>query len=127
MGRRSCGARFWSGRRMSFGPWVGLLVGPAVGLVLVARHARLILSVPAVGLAIALGVYVTLGQANHHYPVGASWPSEFAPGALVASMAVMLLGADALAERIRLSRTTPGASVPRRRGRAKSRSPSAPS
>src|ERR1700683_2107108 len=84
-------------------PWAGLVVGPLAGLVLLVRRARLFLSLSAVGLVVATGVYVTMGQAHNHYPVGAAWPSNFEPATVMASLAVLLLGADALVERVRSS------------------------
>jgi len=111
-------------------PWAGLVVGPLAGLVLLVRRARLFLSLSAVGLVVATGVYVTMGQAHNHYPVGAAWPSNFEPATVMASLAVLLLGADALVERVRSSPARDQADesgVPRRRGRRGSHSPSPPS
>jgi len=85
-------------------PWAGLIVGPLVGLVVLLRHTRLLISLSAVGLVVAAGVYVALGQADNHYTVGAAWPSHFEPAAVMASVACLLLGADVLAERVRAAR-----------------------
>ncbi len=82
-------------------PWAGLVVGPATGLVVIVRWTRIVVTLSAVGLVVAAAVYVTVGQAQHHYPVGATWPGQFEPAAIMTSLAVLLLGADALAERIR--------------------------
>jgi hypothetical protein len=103
-------------------PWAGLVVGPAAGLVVLARWTRIVLTLSAVGLVVAAALYVILGQAHNHYPVGALWPGQFEPAAIMTSLAVLLLAADALAERIRGS----GASAPRRRGPRESRSQSPP-
>jgi hypothetical protein len=110
-------------------PWAGLVVGPAVGLVVLVRWTRLVVTLSAVALVVAASVYVVVGQAEHHYPVGATWPGQFGPAAVMTSLAVLLLGADALAERVRSPRpvTEPGdASGPRRRGRRGSHSQSPP-
>lgn len=110
-------------------PWAGLVIGPAVGLVVLVRRTRLVVTLSAVGLVVAAALYVVLGQAQHHYPVGATWPGQFEPAAIMTSLGVLLLGADALAERVRSPRpvTEPGgASGPRRRGRRGSHSQSPP-
>jgi hypothetical protein len=110
-------------------PWAGLVVGPAVGLVVLVRFTRLLVTLSAVGLVVAASVYVVLGQAHHHYPVSAAWPGEFEPAAIMTSLAVLLLGADALAERVRTPRTVSDsgdASGPRPRARRGSRSQSPP-
>jgi arabinofuranan 3-O-arabinosyltransferase len=112
-------------------PWAGLVVGPLVGLVLFVRWARPLISLSAVGLVVAAGVYVTSGQAHHHYPVGAAWPAQFKSAAVMASLAVLLLAADALVERVRSSRTAvprrAGSGGPRRREPRESRLQSPPS
>jgi hypothetical protein len=95
-----------SGLATPWAPWAGLAIGPATALVVLARRVRLLLTLPAVGLVIAAGVYVAVGQAEHHYPAGAAWPSEFQAAALMCSLAVLLIGADALAERVRAGRTS---------------------
>ncbi len=110
-------------------PWAGLVVGPALGLVVLVRWTRLVVTLSAVALVVAAAVYVVIGQAQHHYAAGATWPGQFEPAAFMTSLAVLLLGADALAERVRSQRTVsePGdASVPRRRGRRGSHSQSPP-
>ena len=93
------------------------------------RFTRLVVTLSAVGLVVAASLYVILGQAEHHYPVGANWPGQFEPAAIMTSLAVLLLGADALAERVRRPRPVNengDASGPRPRGRRGSHSQSPP-
>jgi arabinofuranan 3-O-arabinosyltransferase len=97
-------------------PWVGLVVGAATLVVVMVRHARLLLSVPAFALTVALAVYVAVGQSTHHYAVGASWPANFSAVAILAWLAVLVLGADALAERVRSSGRSPATGRGRPRG-----------
>jgi arabinofuranan 3-O-arabinosyltransferase len=82
-------------------PWAGLIVGPACGLLALSRHTRFLVTLSSVALLVATGLYVTLGQAQHHYLVGANWPAQFKLAGVLTSVAVLLLGADALAERVR--------------------------
>ena len=79
-------------------PWAGLVVGPAVGLVVLARWTRLVCHLVggrAGGRRGALrGRSVRLTTTTRSEPRG---PREFEPAAIMASLAVLLLGADAVA------------------------------
>jgi hypothetical protein len=51
-------------------------------------------------LALAAGAYVVLQQARHHISPGTEWPFELDRVHYVALLAVLLLGVDALLERL---------------------------
>jgi len=85
-------------------PWAGLIVGPAVGLVIMFRRTRLLVTLSSVGLIVSAGLYVVIGQAQNRYPALASWPANFETAGVLTSLAVLLLAADALAERMRSAR-----------------------
>jgi hypothetical protein len=98
-----------------FSPWAGLIIGPAVGVVVLVRQLRFVLTFSAIGLVVAGGLYVAVEQAKDHFVAGASWPAEFRTAGLLCSIGVLMLGADALAERMRTPRvpTKPSASPDR--------------
>jgi hypothetical protein len=95
-------------------PWSGLLIGPAVGVVILVPRLRFVLTVSAVGLVLATGLYVIVGQVQNRYIPGASWPAEFKTAGLLASLAILVLGADAFTERMRATRGSSVGDAPRR-------------
>lgn len=111
-------------------PWIGLPVGALVTASALIRQLRFLLTLSSIGLVAGAGLFVVLGQARNHYMVGASWPANFETAGLMVSTGVLMLGADALVERIRCApgRDVPSAAdAPPRAGRAASQPRSLPS
>ncbi len=82
-------------------PLVGLAAGVATLAALLVPQARLVTAGAAVGLLAAAGVLVVRGQALHPLPESSNWPAAFASAGLLVWMAVVFLGADAVAETAR--------------------------
>ncbi len=85
-------------------PWVGALV--AILLLAVQRQPRLravLVLGPAVLLALVT-VYVVYLQHHLRFPPVFEWPTLFPLGRPLAWLAVVLLGVDALVERVRMSK-----------------------
>jgi hypothetical protein len=77
-------------------PWVGLLVGAAVLLVLLRPRWRGVLSLfPFVALGLC-GLYVAVVQFRSHYPVGLEWPGAFWRVRTLGWLAIVFLAADVL-------------------------------
>jgi hypothetical protein len=85
--------------------------------VILLPRLRFLLSVSAIGLVLATALYVVVGQLQNRYIPGASWPAEFKTAGLLASLAILVLGADAFCERMRATRGSSGADAPRRQAR----------
>jgi arabinofuranan 3-O-arabinosyltransferase len=73
-----------------------IAVAIAIAAALLFGPARLVASVAAVVLVVAMAVGVVAHQASAHVPPGGFWPPAFATESRVAWMAVAFLGADAL-------------------------------
>jgi hypothetical protein len=78
-------------------PKEGLAVAGAVLVILLVRHVRFLLTLPALGLVAAVGVYTVKHQSIFHFPPG-GWPINFEPASELAWAAVVLLAADAIVE-----------------------------
>lgn len=83
-------------------PAVGLVVGAAAAAALVHPRARALLTLGGAGAALATGVYVAVQQHRYGFPTTFVWPSAFERVAPLAWLAVLLLGADAVVERVRV-------------------------
>jgi arabinofuranan 3-O-arabinosyltransferase len=82
-------------------PWVGLLVGAAVLLVLLAPRWRGVISlVPVIALA-GCGVYIAAKQFRTHLPATFEWPTFFWQVRTLGWIAIVFLAADALVEIVR--------------------------
>jgi hypothetical protein len=82
-------------------PWVGVLVGAATLLVLVAPRWRGVLSlVPAIALA-GCGAYIAAKQFHTHLPATFEWPTFFWQVRTLGWIAIVFLAADALVEIVR--------------------------
>ncbi|MGH9108618.1 MAG: hypothetical protein ACRDY3_03975, partial [Acidimicrobiales bacterium] len=82
-------------------PLVGAAAAAAVAAALAVPQARAVTASVAVGLMVAAGASVVAGQALHPVPEGSDWPSVYQSAAVLAWMAVVFLGADAVVERAR--------------------------
>jgi hypothetical protein len=78
-------------------PEIGLAVAGAVLVILVVRHLRFLLTLTALGLVAATGVYTVTHQSVFHFPPG-GWPINFEPASNLAWAAVVMLTADAIVE-----------------------------
>jgi hypothetical protein len=83
------------------GPLVGLAAGVATAGALLVPQARVVTATLAVGLLIAAAVSVVHGQAQHPIPESSDWPSAYENAGLLVWMAVVFLGADAVADAAR--------------------------
>jgi hypothetical protein len=82
-------------------PWVGLLVGAAVLLVLLAPRWRGVLSlVPAIALA-GCGAFIAAKQLRSHLPATFEWPTFFWQVRTLGWIAIVFLAGDALVEIVR--------------------------
>jgi hypothetical protein len=82
-------------------PWVGLLVGAAVLLVLLAPRWRGLLSlVPTIALA-GCGAYIAAKQYRTNLPATFEWPTFFWQVRTLGWIAIVFLAADALVEIVR--------------------------
>jgi arabinofuranan 3-O-arabinosyltransferase len=82
-------------------PWVGLVVGVATLVALLRPRARALLSLGCVAALVIAAAYVVVQQLRHGYPTIASWPSQFDAVADLAWLAVWLLAADVVVQRVR--------------------------
>ncbi len=81
--------------------WVGLVAGVVVALVALRPKLRVLVTVGA-PLALALcAVYVIVQQHRYHYPADLDWPPQFTQLNEIAWLAVVLLFADVVIERVR--------------------------
>ena len=86
-------------------PWIGLPVAAAVAAgVAMRRRGRAIAGFAAVGLLLAAATLVVAGQVVHRAPGGGNWPAAYDNAAVLASMAVAFLGADAVVDYVRRRR-----------------------
>jgi hypothetical protein len=76
-------------------PQIGLVVAGVVLLILLVRHLRWLISLPAIGLVAAVADYTIKHQSLFHFPAG-GWPINFEPASELAWGAVVLLAADAI-------------------------------
>lgn len=77
-------------------PWCGLLVAPAVLLVMLRPRWRAVLSLfPFLALGL-IGLYVAYVQFRSHYPVGLEWPGGFWRARTLGWLAIIFLAADVL-------------------------------
>jgi hypothetical protein len=82
-------------------PWVGLLVGAAVLLVLLAPRWRAVLSlVPVIALG-GCGAYIAAKQFRTHLPATFEWPTFFWQVRTLGWIVIVFLAADALVEIVR--------------------------
>ncbi|HVC71348.1 MAG TPA: hypothetical protein VNC61_13920, partial [Acidimicrobiales bacterium] len=81
-------------------PKIGLVVAGAVLLILLVRHLRWLVSLPAIGLVAATADYTVKHQSLFHFPAG-GWPINFEPASELAWGAVVLLAVDAIIEMAR--------------------------
>ncbi|MFL6206212.1 MAG: alpha-(1-_3)-arabinofuranosyltransferase family protein [Acidimicrobiales bacterium] len=94
-------------------PPVLALVLPVAVIVLTRRpRGRWVLLAASPLLALATGAYVVLQQARHHIAPGTEWPMELDRVHHVALLAVLLLGVDALVERLWLAPPAPRSARP---------------
>jgi arabinofuranan 3-O-arabinosyltransferase len=93
-------------------PWVGLVAGAAVFVVLVRPRRRWLLAVGAPAALAVAGGYVLIQQWRHMYPPVFQWPTYFDDVHTVAWLAVVLLSADALVELLRSRRRAAQAGDP---------------
>jgi hypothetical protein len=83
--------------------WVGLVAGALVALVALRPRLRALVSV---GAPLALGacaVYVIVQQRRYGYPADLDWPPQFTGINEIAWLAIVLLLADVVIERVRRS------------------------
>ncbi len=82
-------------------PWIGVVVGLAAAAALRWPRARAVLTVGSVLAFSIAAAYVVVQQSRHGYPTISSWPSRFEDVGDLAWLAVLLLGADVVVQRIR--------------------------
>jgi len=83
---------------LAVAPWVGLLLGAVVLLVLLRPRTRFLLSLfPPVALA-ACGAFIAAKQVYAHYPATFEWPTFFAEIRTLGWLVIVVLAADALVE-----------------------------
>lgn len=88
-------------------PWCGLLVGPAVLLVLLRPRWRAVLSLfPFIALGLC-GLYVAVVQFRSHYPTGLEWPGAFWRARTLGWLAIIFLAADVLVSLARHGESQP--------------------
>ncbi len=88
-------------------PKVGLAVAVVVLATLLVRHLRFLLTLTAIGLVAATGVYSLEHQALYHFPAG-GWPINFEPASELAWLAVVVLVADVFVDLARGGARSPG-------------------
>ncbi|HUC38209.1 MAG TPA: alpha-(1-_3)-arabinofuranosyltransferase family protein [Acidimicrobiales bacterium] len=82
-------------------PLVGGEAAAATAAALSLRWLRGVLTLAAVGLLVAAAVSIVAGQALHFVPESSNWPSAYESASLLVWMAVVALGADAVADTAR--------------------------
>ncbi|HTX62807.1 MAG TPA: hypothetical protein VMD28_04170, partial [Acidimicrobiales bacterium] len=79
-------------------PYAGVALAVAVGGGLTFRRLRILGAAAAVGLLVAAGTVVVVGQILHPAASGGDWPAAYNDAATLAAMAVAFLGADAVVD-----------------------------
>jgi hypothetical protein len=87
--------------RLGARPGLGVAVAAAVLAALLTRRGRAVLAGGAVAALALTAAYVVVQQYRHDFPADFTWPESFRRINLVAWAGVVLLGADALVERLR--------------------------
>ncbi|HEY2430432.1 MAG TPA: alpha-(1-_3)-arabinofuranosyltransferase family protein [Acidimicrobiales bacterium] len=82
-------------------PAAGVLVGVLTAVSCGWRRGRVVLAGGAVALVLAAGVSELAVQLHHHFPLVLEWPQHFEAAGRLAWVAVALLGADAVVDRLR--------------------------
>ncbi|MGA2037556.1 MAG: hypothetical protein ABSH04_08250, partial [Acidimicrobiales bacterium] len=82
-------------------PFVGAAAAVATAGALTVRWLRGILTLTTVGLLLAAAASVVVGQALHAVPESSNWPPAYDSAGLLVWMAVVALGADAVASTTR--------------------------
>lgn len=82
-------------------PLIGLAAGVAAAGALVVPQARAMIAAVAVGLLVAAGASVAIGQALHPVPESDNWPAAYQSAAVLAWMAIVFLGTHAVVETAR--------------------------
>lgn len=82
-------------------PWVGIVVGVLVLVVLARPGARWLLSLTPPLILAAAGLYIALKQFSNQFPPVFEWPTLFPRARTLGWLAVVLLAADALVELLR--------------------------
>jgi arabinofuranan 3-O-arabinosyltransferase len=93
-------------------PLAGVPVALATMMALVARHARLLLAIAAVGLLVAVDAMVTAAQGEFHYLAEFGWPTHFGTANTLAWLAVAALAADGLVQVLRMRSGQPQSQAP---------------
>ncbi len=78
------------------GTLVAVVVGVAALVTARLHRGRGAMTLGAVALVVAAGVYVVIHQGGSHVIAGGGWPAKFEPADVLTWMAVALLGADVL-------------------------------
>jgi 4-amino-4-deoxy-L-arabinose transferase-like glycosyltransferase len=92
-------------------PLLALVLPVAVVVLTRLPRARWVLLAASPLLALVAGTYVVLQQARHHILPGTEWPMELDRVHHVALLAVLLLGVDALVERLWSAPPPPGSEL----------------
>ena len=82
-------------------PWVGLLVGATVALVVAWPRSRAVLMLAPAALLALCALYIIVEQYRYRYPSVFEWPTVFPHARTLAWIAVVLLAADAVTEILR--------------------------
>jgi hypothetical protein len=81
-------------------PWVGLLVGALAFWSVRDRRVRVAVRYAPAAIVGAIAVYMAAAQAIEHYVTGTHWPAIFKVARIPMWIALFLLLADALVERM---------------------------
>jgi arabinofuranan 3-O-arabinosyltransferase len=92
-------------------PVVGLVAGAATAAGLLVRRVRGPVALAAVGLLVAAGTWVVVGQATNGVPESSNWVSSYATAGTLAWFAVVALGVDAVIDVVRRRRSPPQSEV----------------
>lgn len=82
-------------------PWVSLVVGPLVLLVLLRPGLRWVLSLSPPALLAAAGLYIATKQFGNRFPPVFEWPTLFPRARTLGWLVVVFFAADALVELLR--------------------------
>jgi hypothetical protein len=88
-------------------PAVGAAAAVATAGALALRRLRPLPGLAAVGLLIAAGTGVVIGQALHAIPESSNWPSTYDWAGVLVWMAVVALGAHAVVSTVTRQREDP--------------------
>jgi hypothetical protein len=88
-------------------PWVGLVTGALVAVVLVRPRLRFVLSLGAVAAIGAAGLFTAVQQLRYSYPAILEWPQFFEKIHIVGWIAVVFLAADTLVTFVRTRAADP--------------------